>query len=565
MSVVSLGLATTPSPLSARGARFGGSRRAEARGEAARLGPRVARRARLVGGSTLFIAMSASAFGCSSNDAQAASTGTSGGGSSSTSASTQTGSSGGGASGNGGGGSSSTSTMTNCDPTMWSVDGSCGIFVSSSMGHDTDAGTKSKPVKSLAHAISLAQGSPIYACGEAFSESITLPAGSTLYGALDCAHGWIYAAAMPTQLTAPADQVPLTLASGAAASSVSDFAVTALDAATPGGSSIAVFANAATATLERCTLTAGIGGAGTAGAHQDDVTTPASADGMNGNPGCVSMSGVVGADGGTNACGSAVTGGSGGTGTLAGGTMGGNGLPQPMGTAPIDGLGGAGQSALSCRSGDAGADGSDGTPGLGASALGTLAAAGYASPAASDGASPGAPGQGGGGGGGAGACSTMATFAGPSGGGGGAGGCGGAAGKAGTSGGSSIGLASFMSHITIAGGAIHTAHGGDGGLGGDGQIGGGGGNSGARGAVNACPGGLGGKGGNGGPGGGGSGGSSLGVAFQGGVAPVTTGTTITIDAIGVGAVGGNATVAAKGADGLACKTLDLGDASSCAM
>jgi hypothetical protein len=42
-------------------------------------------------------------------------------------------------------------------------------------------------------------------------------------------------------------------------------------------------------------------------------------------------------------------------------------------------------------------------------------------------------------------------------------------------------------------------------------------------------------------------------------------TAITIDAQGAGALGGNASAAAKGADGLACKSVDVGDASSCAM
>jgi hypothetical protein len=263
----------------------------------------------------------------------------------------------GGSSGSGGG-----TTMTNCDPTMGAVDGSCGVFVSSSMGHDSDGGTKAKPVKTLAHAIELAatNGSRVYACGEEFDEAITLPAGTSLYGALDCAHGWTYAAAAPTQVLAPADQIALTLAPGAATSTLSDVSITAADAMAAGGSSIAVFANAATATLERCTLTAGIGATGVAGMHQDDVVTPATADGGPGGAGCASAADVPGGAHGNNTCASPTTGGSGGPGTNGAGDPGGDGLPLGVGTPPKDGKGGPG--GLSCTAGDGGADGPMGVP-----------------------------------------------------------------------------------------------------------------------------------------------------------------------------------------------------------
>jgi hypothetical protein len=430
------------------------------------------------------------------------------------------------------------------------------------MGHDTDDGSKTNPVKTLAHAIDLAttNGSRVYACGEEFDEAITLPAGTSLFGALDCAHGWAYAAASPTHLVAPADEVALTLAPGAAATTVDDVSIEAADATAAGGSSIAVFANAATAMFERCTLTAGIGATGAAGAAQQDVVTPTMADGVNGGGGCISLSTVVGGDGGMNACGVIVAGGGGGNGTTSGGTPGGDGSPLNTGTPPKDGKGGAAAGAGTCDIGDSGSDGPDGAAGIGAASLGSLMTLGYSAPTATDGASPGTPGQGGGGGGGAGLCSASA---GPSGGGGGAGGCGGAAGKAGTSGGSSIGLASLNAQISLNNSTITVAHAGDGGLGGGGQTGGIGGQPGAASGA-ACGGGKGGKGGNGGPGGGGAGGSSLGIAFHGGVAPTTTNTMIMADAPGTGALGGNANAAAKGADGLTCKTVDLGDASSCA-
>src|SRR5690242_11086062 len=66
----------------------------------------------------------------------------------------------------------------------------CGVFVSSGLGADGNAGTKDAPLKSLADAITKANGRPIFACAEAFAGSVTLASGSAIYGGLDCTKDW---------------------------------------------------------------------------------------------------------------------------------------------------------------------------------------------------------------------------------------------------------------------------------------------------------------------------------------------------------------------------------------
>src|SRR4051794_14503451 len=46
------------------------------------------------------------------------------------------------------------------------VEDTCGLFVSSSLGVDGAAGTKSAPLKSLQQALDKANGRPVYACAE---------------------------------------------------------------------------------------------------------------------------------------------------------------------------------------------------------------------------------------------------------------------------------------------------------------------------------------------------------------------------------------------------------------
>src|SRR5262249_34027312 len=156
----------------------------------------------------------------------------------------------------------------------------CGVFVSSSKGSDTSGmGTKEAPYQTLAKALGAAKGQPVYACGETFTvtASISLTAKVDVYGALDCSPTWGYDATKKPLLQAHTTMmpVPLTLASGASGSSVHDFAITAADATTAGGSSIAVIDDHADLALENVDVAAGAGKDGTAGAPQAQVTTPA--------------------------------------------------------------------------------------------------------------------------------------------------------------------------------------------------------------------------------------------------------------------------------------------------
>src|SRR5262249_15963858 len=145
---------------------------------------------------------------------------------------------------------------------------------------------------------------------------------------------WTYDASRKTQLQADttATPVPLTLASGASGSSVHDFAITAADATTAVGSSIAVLDNGADLTLQNLGVGAGAGKDGAAGAMQVQVTTPASAKGSDGTDDamCNVPLGVMGGAGGTNACnGTSTNGGNGGNGVAAStGDDGHSGLPM---------------------------------------------------------------------------------------------------------------------------------------------------------------------------------------------------------------------------------------------
>src|SRR5689334_4542816 len=82
--------------------------------------------------------------------------------------------------------SSSSGTPVGCVPSMTTmpVGDECGVFVSSSLGMDANGGSKAAPVQTLAHALEVAAGKPIYACAEDFAGSVTLSAGVAIYGGL---------------------------------------------------------------------------------------------------------------------------------------------------------------------------------------------------------------------------------------------------------------------------------------------------------------------------------------------------------------------------------------------
>jgi hypothetical protein len=448
-----------------------------------------------------------------------------------------------------------------CIPSMNStpVADSCGVFVSSSKGSDTTGkGTKEAPYQTLAKALGAVGSQPVYACGETFTETVSISASVTVYGALVCSQTWLYDPTQKTLLTAAADAIPMTLASTAGGTVIHDFAITAADATMAGGSSIAVLDQAGV-TLENVDIAAGAGMAGTPGASQAQVTTPTSANGTNGTAptGCNMTTNILGGAGGTNTC----------NGTATNGGNGGKGLPASSGDDGLSGQpmtpsnGGAGQTTTPCQTGGIGNAATAGAavagmPGTGARGIGDVSAAGYQVPAATP-AGAGQPGQGGGGGGAAHACDANDMYAGPSGGGGGAGGCGGAPGNLGTSGGSSIGILALGAQLTLTTVAITTKAGGAGGAGSSGQLGGGGGQPGVGGGTNACVGGSGGQGGAGGPGGGGAGGHSVGIAIKNGTLPSLGSTTITPGSGAMGGAGGDTTAQTQGDAGLGCKTLDF--------
>jgi hypothetical protein len=460
------------------------------------------------------------------------------------------------------------STPTGCVPSMsnGTVDDSCGVFVSPS-GDDGSAGTKAKPLKTITAA--LGRGTVLYACAGAtpFEEAVTVPAGVTIYGGVDCT-SWKYVGAMTkTAITAPAGMVPVTLAMGLDAKLV-DLHVTAATATDSGGSSIALVADRATATIEGSTLEAGDGATGAAGKPY----ASAAQAGMMGNKGtdaCMANA-VLGGLSVSSGCGVPdSTSGAGGIGQVGSGGDGSAG--QPGATAN----GGKGEGSLPCAAGTKGDDGTPGMPGAGAMGIGSISASGYGGVTGKDGG-PGAVGQGGGGGGGAkggmGAnmCTMASTDGGASGGSGGSGGCGGAGGKGGSAGGSSIALLSFNATLMLSSVTLKAGNGGMGGDGGAGQSGGGGGMPGPGGKVPiasalnaACDGGLGGVGGTGGKGGGGAGGHSLGIAAMANT-PATSGWIAMASMGGAGGKGddtmGNM---GDGAAGVAAPCWDFGSNAAC--
>jgi hypothetical protein len=419
------------------------------------------------------------------------------------------------------------------------VDVICGVFVSSSIGDDGNAGTPDKPLKTLGAAVTKAGAGRVYACGEGFTEAVTLSAGTTLYGALDCAKGWAYDAMKQTTLTAAPDVVPLTLASTASGAEVVDFSITAAEATASGGSSIAVIADGVTASFTRTDITAGSGKDGlpgttpTASVGPTDPTDPTIV-GVAGQNACMATSQQLGGAAVTNPLCNSI-GGAGGIGEVSNGS---NGDVNPA--TPQTALGGVGQPNMdpmntwSCASGNGGgttgSNGGNGMPGTGAksSDLGTLdAKPGYTGVAGKPGGAAN-PGQGGGGGGGA---KGKTMCAGASGGSGGAGGCGGNGGTGGQPGGASIGIVNLGASLTFDTVTITVGVGGKGGDGAVGQGGGVGGNGGGGGlgdsnapaTLKACDGGNGGQGGTGGQGGGGRGGHAIGIAYTGTTAPSTMG------------------------------------------
>ncbi|WP_437715553.1 hypothetical protein WMF45_03535 [Sorangium sp. So ce448] len=423
------------------------------------------------------------------------------------------------------------------DPTQdaSTVTDECAVFVSATAEPGGD-GTKAKPYASLVEAVANAGNKRVLACvSGAFAESVRIEAAVEVIGGFDCDAGWAWSEDARSAIEGPADEVALTLSEAASGAKVTSFAIRAASATEPGGSSIAVLVDGATAELARCELVAGNGAEGAEG---EDAPSEAPAQASPGNAGtnaCSDVDGTPGPDttlsGGAqvvNECSGGLSiGGGGGDGNVLNGTGGDIGTPVSAG----NGSGGLGESddGWNCNVGGTnggagvGDNGARGDVGVAASGLGTLGSLGYVGVSGGAGGA-GKPGQGGGGGGGAkggtAICPGAMPGAGASGGSGGPGGCGGLPGQGGGAGGASIALASVDGKVTLKDCVLKAGEGGKGGAGGDLQPGGlggvgGTGGTGVGGSKAACDGGKGGQGGNGGPGGGGLGGPSLAIAYRG--------------------------------------------------
>lgn len=446
--------------------------------------------------------------------------------------------------GSGGGGGASPCAESPLDPADGPIDPQCALWVSSSLGNDANPGTQAQPVRTLSHAILLAQSGAhrIYACAETYVEEVRLPAGVSLFGGFSACDQlpWTYEGNKYPARLAPGQPglIALTLIAGGGMSFVGDVWAQSASAVKPGGSSIAAFAmDDAHATFRRTHFEAGNG-----------------ADGADGQPGSkegqAAQKGLSGLDG-TDACtmdpgagGEAITlncpdgttsiGGVGGDGGELAANGGGTGEHAPSPNPAGFGAGGKaedGGAKTPCTGGISGAKGIDGTNGDGGASLGQLTADGQILGGAGAIGTPGAPGQGGGGGGaslGSGLCGA-APHGGAGGGSGGTGGCGGKGGQGGQAGGSSIGLAARGVDVHFDGGiVILYGNGGKGGNGGVLQAGGQaglpglGGWSGINGVAGGCVGGGGGQGGKGGNGGGGRGGHAVALGLTSNAIPLTS-------------------------------------------
>ncbi|MEO8877818.1 MAG: hypothetical protein ABI461_19650, partial [Polyangiaceae bacterium] len=461
----------------------------------------------------------------------------------------------------------------NCDVTATPAANACvvnetlGVFVAPPSATDASApdGTRGRPYTKLQQAIDTAkaQQKRVYACIGDYAEQITLADGVSIFGDLDCNRNWDVVTAhaslkAPASPAVHADQIKT-------ATRIDSLDLVAPDATVPGGSSIALIANASPAlTIANAAIHAGAGMKGADGVEGTQLSNAGSAPGSDNSNSllapcvgivtgsCISAHAVAPA-GGTNLCmgGPAIVSGPGGAGGIGigdavvtstatfiefgnqyymiPGILASNGNPQP-GNA-LTAAGGTKGNVLAAT-GSAGATGAVGANGASASQIGTISSAGFTPVDGSVGTN-GQPGQGGGGGAGYDYVTKSTTnysvgdaiyFS--NGAGGGAGGCPGLAGASGKGGGASIAIIANDSPLTLDTCTVQSSAGGDGGKGTLGSAASGGAPGGAD--RDACPtanlcllaykphnGGAGGAGGQPGWSGSGAGGSSIGIAFHG--------------------------------------------------
>jgi hypothetical protein len=444
-----------------------------------------------------------------------------------------------------------------CDATALPTQSDCvvyeglGVFVSTSLGPQAGDGTRAKPYRTLQQGIDAAKATHkrVYACAETYAESVTLANGVSLFGYFDCAANWTVATTKRAKIAAPtspamkAATLPLPVR-------IEGFEIQAPAGTAQATSSIAVQANdAANLRFVNAKIVAQKAADGANGVEGVQLANGAEINGEANVPAslCNLASCFVvhgGGVGGTNTCVGATgfTGGAGGHGGYGGHwTRAGSWTMVEDATngedgAPSYGLGGTGGTqSVGALAGHVGIDGANGASSTG----GSFGAAGFSAGAGAQGGH-GSPGQGGGGGTGyppnPANSIPQGEYYGSSGAGGGAGGCPGVAGTPGQGGGASIGVYSWNSALHFEGTTIGAADAGKGGLGTWGSLPTGGGVGGERDIASSiyCGAGGGAPGGRSGVSGHGAGGHSIGIAYKGTAPDVSTDSTITIGAAGLG-------------------------------
>lgn len=443
---------------------------------------------------------------------------------------------------------------TDCD----GIDGTVAlsIFVSATLGDDSNPGTMDKPKKTIGAGIlaAVAQNKRDVLISEGdYVENVTLVDGISLHGGYRASENWKrYPGAYATVL---GGTVTLTATDIASPTRVSQMLFVSKSGSKPGEHSIGAWlANCSQALVfEQCAFRAGSGAAGAVGKNgQDGASGGAGGTGGNGceNGGlvCEHCSQPPQGAAGTSVCG------------RTGGAGGAPGLGDQPGKAGSDGCcttpgGAGGPPRQPGQQGLNGANGADGSNGVGGQAYPILLPTGILVGAGQDGA-PGGHGNGGGGGGGGGGNPQGCIDYGGAGGGGGGGGCGGEAGTGGGPGGSSVAVVAWQCQAKFIKCTFQTSAGGNGGAGGsggNGGVGGVGGNGGGghEGSGPGGKGGNGGKGGRGGHGGGGAGGSSIAILCQGPSVPFLSSPTFLLGEPGKG----GASLGSPGEDGLKAETL----------
>ncbi len=457
----------------------------------------------------------------------------------------------------------------NCD----GIDGTIAqaVFVSSA-GSDLNAGTMSKPKRTVQAAIDAAYSDPahkmVLVANGTYVGSLSLKKGVHVWGGYSAQGDWQLAPdektlvfGGPTAITATSIESYTTLGR---------LTVKAADGSKSGDNSVGVLASKSPGlSLTGLTVEAGNGANGQSGAH--GISGMAGKSGKDGISGCFGSSSPFCNNWGTdNTCPGFALGATGFNATCGGRGDGVGDIPVsgPWAPGPASTWSGIGEGEPSCcykkwgpdmggEAGEYAGNGNDGSGGghgidgkagyhaLGGNGKGTMTQSNWVGMPGKDGTS-GTDGCGGGGGG-MGKTKNNAYLGcdakGGGGGGGGAGGTGGTAGKGGQAGGGSIAIALYKSPIAIIACKLISNTGGKGGNGGNAGAGGPGGKGGKggkgyQGSGVGGSGGKGGVGGIGGVGGGGSGGISAGIAYDVGSSPKVQATTFLLGAPGQGGKGG---------------------------